>query len=117
MGIPTLQGREEVKRYSLRHATGDDTARLAEDIPAKLDMMNPMHFIGNRHHRRAEHWWIRVGTKDTDTSLTVVGNLTAGLENLGADVDTAMYWDAGHGANEDPEEFIAWIGRVTGHRG
>jgi len=29
-------------------------------------------------------------------------------------VNTWLYWDAGHGANEDPEDFIAWIGNITG---
>jgi hypothetical protein len=25
-----------------------------------------------------------------------------------------LYWDAKHGADEDPEDFITWIGNVTG---
>lgn len=29
-------------------------------------------------------------------------------------VDARLYWDAGHGANLDPEDFIAWIGKITG---
>ncbi|MGR3936489.1 hypothetical protein [Streptomyces sp. BRA346] len=70
-------------------------------LPRTLDLMNPMFFIEQRNPGRAKHWWIRVGTKDTDTSLTVVGNLAAGLDNLVDDVDALMYWDAGHGANED----------------
>jgi len=102
-------------RYSLRHATGNDSARLDGDLPRKLDLMNPMYFIGQRNPGRAKHWWIRVGTKDTDTSLTVVGNLAAGLENLGDDVNALMYWDAGHGANEDAADFMTWIGQVTGY--
>jgi hypothetical protein len=36
------------------------------------------------------------------------------LENVGKDVDARLYWDAGHGADEDPEEFIAWVGHITG---
>ncbi|MDX3233668.1 alpha/beta hydrolase [Streptomyces sp. ME19-01-6] len=102
--------------YSLRHATGNDSARLDSDLPKKLDLMNPMHFLGQHNPRRAKHWWIRVGIKDSDTSLTVVGNLAACLENLGDDVNAAMYWDAGHGANEDAGDFITWIGKVTGYR-
>ncbi|MEU2032164.1 subtype B tannase [Nocardia amamiensis] len=101
--------------YSLRRATGDPGARLDRDLPEKITMMNPMHFLEQPNPARAKHWWIRVGTKDTDTSLTIVGNLAAELENLGDDVDAAMYWDAGHGSNEDPEDFIEWIGKVTGY--
>ncbi|WP_280244621.1 subtype B tannase [Nocardia abscessus] len=103
--------------FSLRHATGDPGAQLASDLPEKISMMNPMFFLRQRNPARAKHWWIRVGTKDTDTSLTIVGNLAASLENLGAEVDAAMYWDAGHGSNEDAADFIAWIGRVTGYAG
>ncbi|WP_234365068.1 subtype B tannase [Streptomyces sp. RTd22] len=113
-GTGTTQARH-FTLYSLRHATGNDSARLDGDLPRKLDLMNPMFFIEQRNPGRAKHWWIRVGTKDTDTSLTVVGNLAAGLENLGDDVDALMYWDAGHGANEDAADFMTWIGRVTGY--
>jgi hypothetical protein len=31
-------------------------------------------------------------------------------------VNTSLYWDAGHGADQDPEEFIVWIGNITGYR-
>jgi len=26
-----------------------------------------------------------------------------------------MYWDGGHGDNEDAPEFITWIGKLTGY--
>ncbi|XVU23167.1 subtype B tannase [Actinoplanes sp. CA-054009] len=95
-----------------RHFTTYGGRTLAADIPAKLDLMNPMSFIGARHASRARHWWLRVGTNDSDTSPTVVGNLAAGLKNLGDDVDALMYWDAGHGANEDASSLMAWIARL-----
>ncbi|MHB9864182.1 subtype B tannase [Streptomyces sp. YIM S03343] len=101
--------------YSLRHTTGDDTAQLDADLPEKINLMNPMYFIRHRNPARAKNWWIRVGTSDTATSLTVVGNLAAGLENLGDNVNALMYWDGGHGSNEDAGDFMTWIGKVTGH--
>ncbi|WP_404198264.1 subtype B tannase [Streptomyces tauricus] len=102
--------------YSLRHESGD-SARLDADIPAKLDLMNPMHhLVENLNRDRAKHWWIRLGTKDTDTSLSAAGNLSARLTSLGDDVDTAYYWDAGHGADLDPGAFVEWIGEVSGYR-
>ncbi|UXT68953.1 Tat pathway signal sequence domain protein (plasmid) [Agrobacterium tumefaciens] len=104
-------------RYSLRHASGDPAAELDADIPGKLALMNPMHFLSGENPGRARHWWLRVGAKDSDTSLSVVANLAASLEKRGNAVDTRMYWDAGHGANEDAAEFMAWIGRVTGYAG
>ncbi|MFJ4619981.1 hypothetical protein [Streptomyces sp. NPDC088812] len=60
--------------------------------------------------------WRRVGTKDSDTSLSVVSNLATRLENLGDDVNTFCYWDGGHGADQDPGDFITWIATVSGHR-
>ncbi|MFF9772854.1 subtype B tannase [Streptomyces sp. NPDC013978] len=102
--------------YSLRHE-GTASARLNGDLSETLKLMNPMPFLAKANPGRARHWWIRVGTKDSDTSLTVVGNLAARLENLGDDVDAAMYWDGGHGANEDAADFIQWIAKVTGHKG
>jgi len=29
--------------------------------------------------------------------------------------DAWLCWDAGDGADEDAEDFIAWIGKVTGY--
>jgi len=114
-GLGSIQARH-FTLASLRAATGDATAELDTDIPEKLRLMNPMGFIADANPGRARHWWIRVGTKDSDTSLTVVGNLAAALENLGDDVDARMYWDAGHGSNEDAEAFITWIADSTGYR-
>lgn len=111
-GVGTLSARHFTS-FSLRHATGNADARLDDDLPEKLVLMNPMPFILARNAGRARHWWIRVGAKDSDTALTVVGNLAVALENAGDDVNTAMYWDAGHGANEDADAFIEWMGRIS----
>ena len=101
--------------YSLRHGSGNAGERLDSDLPTKINLMNPMYFIGQRNASRARNWWIRVGTSDTDTSPAIVGNLATSLENLGDNVNALMYWDAGHGANEDAPDFITWIGKITGY--
>lgn len=102
-------------RYGLDHdTTGLGADRLDKDIPETLALMNPMHFIRRRHAGRSRHWWIRLGTSDPHTSLTVVGNLAASLSGLGDHVNSAMYWDAGHATNRDPAAFLRWIAEVTG---
>lgn len=101
--------------YSLRHE-GSSSARLDSDIPEKLNLMNPMYHLGYRNPGRSKHWWIRVGTKDSDTSLSIVGNLAASARNLGDDVNSLMYWDGGHGANTDPGDFIKSIAKVSGYK-
>ncbi|SMQ17065.1 hypothetical protein SAMN06272771_3447 [Streptomyces sp. Ag82_O1-12] len=105
--------------YGLKHdSTGGTATRLDGDIPAKLRLMNPMPFLtgGKPNPHRAKHWWIRLGTKDSDTSHTVSANLAAAAAALGDEVNHLYYWDEGHGANTDPGDFIQWIATITGHR-
>lgn len=101
--------------FSLRQASGNPDARIDDDLRAVVNLMNPMYFIGQDNPGLAGHWWIRMGTSDNHTSLTVVGNLAASLENRNKDVNAGVYWDAGHGADEDAEDFIAWISTITGY--
>jgi acetyl esterase/lipase len=97
--------------------TGLKSHRLDDDSSELVDLMNPMYFLGQSNPNHAPHWWIRLGTKDTDTALTVSANLAAKLDALGADVNHLMYWDEGHGANTDVAEFIAWIRHMTDYQG
>ncbi|MFJ2264485.1 subtype B tannase [Streptomyces sp. NPDC087844] len=102
--------------YSLRKDKGT-SARLASDIPEKLRLMNPMYHLADKPNPgRTKHWWIRLGTADSDTSLTVSANLAAAANQLGDDVSHLYYWDAGHGANEDAGDFIAWIAKTSGYK-
>ncbi len=103
--------------FSLRHATGNPNAAIDHDLQTVVNLMNPMYFIGQNNVGMAGHWWIRTGTSDAHTSLTVVGNLAASLENRHKHVNARLYWDAGHGADEDAESLIAWIGKITGYKG
>jgi hypothetical protein len=100
--------------FSLRQTTGDKSARIDSDLEVVVNMMNPMHFIGQNKSGCAKYWWIRHGTSDNHTSQTIITNLATSLENRNKNVNCWLYWDGGHGADEDPEAFIAWIGNVTG---
>lgn len=103
--------------YSLKNdTTGATGKRLAADIPEKLRLMNPMYHLGQRNPGRSKHWWIRLGTKDSDTSHTVSANLAAAAAGLGDDVNHFYYWDEGHGANTDPADFFTWVAKVSGHK-
>ncbi|WP_329536440.1 Tat pathway signal sequence domain protein [Streptomyces sp. NBC_01450] len=111
-------GTTEARHFTAYGAKNDTTGlamkRVASDIAEKLDLMNPMHHIGEENPGRSRHWWIRLGTKDSDTSLTVSANLAAALDNLGDDVNHLYYWDEGHGSNVDPGDFLKWVAKVTG---
>lgn len=99
--------------FSLRHAVGS-AAGVDPAVQRLVSMMNAMTFIRQRHPGCVDFWWLRQGSSDNHTSQTVMANLGLTLENQGRVVDARLYWDAGHGANEDGEQFIAWIGSVTG---
>ncbi|GAA2554930.1 hypothetical protein GCM10010435_26810 [Winogradskya consettensis] len=102
--------------FSLKNDTsGKSGTALDSDIPQLLTLMNPMYFLTEKNAGRAKNWFFRVGTSDTDTSLTVLSNLVAGVTGLGDTVDALMYWDAGHAVNQDADKFIAWAGKVTGY--
>jgi predicted peptidase len=100
--------------FSLRQTSGDKGAKIDSDLQTVVNMMNAMYFIGRDNGGCARYWWVRQGTSDNHTSQTVIANLATSLENRNKEVNTRLYWDAGHGANEDPEDFIAWIGAITG---
>jgi hypothetical protein len=119
-GEPILFGDEtaDARHYttfSLRHTGGDQNAELDAGLKTLVDLMNPMYFITQGCSGCAAHWWIRHGTSDNDTALPVIIDLATSLENRGKDVNTLLYWDGQHMAAEDPEDFIAWIGRITGY--
>ncbi|MFG2791484.1 subtype B tannase [Streptomyces sp. NPDC048419] len=116
-GAGTIENRHFTAYGAKNDTTGLDSKRVAADIPGKLHLMNPMyHLVEKVNGRRAKHWWIRLGTSDSDTSHVVSANLAARLAGLGDDVNHLYYWDQGHGANTDPGDFITWIAKVTGHR-
>ncbi len=101
--------------YSLRHVTGDPSAQVDSELKTIVDLMNPMYFLGQDGAGCADNWWIRHGTCDAFTSLTVISNLAVSLENRDKNVNALMYWDARHGANLEPAAFVDWVGELTGY--
>ncbi len=101
--------------FSLQQASGNPNALLDADLPTTVNMMNPMYFVMQNYSGCAQYWFIRSGTKDTDTAHTVFGNLAASLENRGKNVNASLYWDGGHGVNQDPEVFVAWVRQITNY--
>ena len=81
-----------------------------------VNLMNPMYFILEKNSGAAQHWRIREGAIESDESAVVPVDVAAGLENMGRDVDAALYWDAGHCQDLDPQGFLAWMDKVTGYK-
>ncbi|WP_406201184.1 Tat pathway signal sequence domain protein [Streptomyces sp. NBC_01017] len=117
-GLGTTQARHFTAYGAQNDTTGLNSKRVPSDIPDTLRLMNPMPFlVAKPNPHRTKHWWIRLGTNDSDTSHTVSANLAAAAHTLGDDVSHLYYWDEGHGANSDPGDFIEWIAGISGYKG
>ena len=101
--------------FSLQYDSGDPNAEIDGELQTIVNMMNPMYFIQQNNSDCAQYWFIRTGTKDTDGAHTIFGNLATILENRGKDVNASLYWDGGHGVNQDPEAFVAWVSQITNY--
>ncbi len=107
-------GDEEV--YA-RHFTAFSQERTT--VPAELAdprivrMMNPLSYV--RSEGCCQHWRIRHGSYDRDTSLAIPLILALSLEDAGKDVDFAFPWGLPHSGDYDLPELFAWIDQITQH--
>ena len=101
---------DESARYVAAFVAIEDDPELAE----RMYLTNPLSFIGtDEQSRQAEHYRIRVGASDADTSLSV--SMTLALKLANADcgtVDYAMVWDQPHSEADYPGEVCCWIDAV-----
>lgn len=74
-----------------------------------IKMMNPMYYIGDEQADTAQHWRIRHGECDRDTSLAISAILTAKLREAGRRVDYHSPWNVPHAGDYDLDELFAWI--------
>ena len=82
-------------------------AEIADDRIIKL--MNPVRQILSGESDVAEHWRVRHGTFDRDTSLAVPVLLWAALFNRGIDADLRLPWGLPHSGDYDLDELFEWI--------
>ncbi|GLW33674.1 subtype B tannase [Actinoplanes regularis] len=89
-----------------RSTTVDDQVRL----------IDPMSFIGTGADT-SPYWYVRVGSRDRDTSFIVSMNLDRALaaDRQVKDVDYRLAWNQPHAGNYDVPEAMAWIAGVV-HR-
>ena len=76
-----------------------------------VKMMNPLTYINEK--TAPQHWRIRVGTKDRDTSHAIAAILAAKLQNSGKNVDMAMPWGVPHSGDYDLDELFAWMDGIV----
>ena len=99
-----------------RHFTAYSAANSAVKGAGSADAvavkkMNPLSYISEK--TVPQHWRIRVGTKDRDTSHAIAAILAAKLQNSGKNVDLAMPWNVPHSGDYDLDELFAWMDGVV----
>lgn len=75
----------------------------------QIKMMNPMCYIEDEKADKAEHFRIRHGAADRDTSLAIPAMLTAKLRNNGIDTQLEYPWGIPHAGDYDWKELFGWI--------
>lgn len=82
--------------------------------PQIVKMMNPMNYVSAPGTDTSQHWRIRAGTADKDTSHAVSAILATKLTNLGYNVDFWLPWNVPHSGDYDLNELFAWTDSIVG---
>ena len=92
-----------------RHFTAYAKRNGAGEIAPKeqIALMNPMHFTQNKGC--VQHFRIRHGAADRDTSFAISAMLVLKLREAGKTVDYKLPWGVPHSGNYDLKELFAWI--------
>lgn len=91
-------------QFSMDHSLAKEP-KLADS--KMVTLLNPTCYIGRADN--AQHWRIRHGAFDRDTSIAIPVILSLLLKNSGIDTDFALPWGLPHSGDYDLEELFAWI--------
>ena len=89
---------------------------VSDEVKALANMYNPMYWIANEDEdisTFAEHFYVRVGNKDHDTSQTIAVNYATALMNADHDVNFKMQWEQPHAGDYEMDEMFTWISEIT----
>lgn len=75
-------------------------------------LLNPMSYIGAPRTDTTRNWYIRHGSKDSDTTFLVPVNLATRLQNTGKNVDFKLTWNRPHSGDYALNELFAWIDSI-----
>lgn len=99
--------------FSLAKATGRADAEVDAKTAELVRIMNPMSMLLDEGSTVAQHWYIRHGARDRDTSFPIPINLATKLENLGKEVNFKLPWNRPHSGDYALNELFEWIKEVT----
>lgn len=103
---------------ALKDAYPEEYARYAgsfaplasdEELKRRIYLINPMNYIRRLDSTLAEHFRIRVGASDADTSFSISMTLALMLMGEGRDTNYELVWDQPHSEADYPGEVTDWI--------
>ena len=83
-------------------------------IPPEFQNIKTPCYILDEKAEKAQHFRIRHGECDRDTSLVISAMLTAKLREAGCEVDYHSPWNTPHAGDYDLDELFAWIDGICG---
>lgn len=100
------------EEYKLYHE-GYDAVDGDEGVKKRRYLINPMNYVATGENSTlAEHFRIRVGASDADTSFTISMNLALKLMEAGKDTDYELVWEKPHSEADYEGEVVEWIDRI-----
>jgi acetyl esterase/lipase len=78
------------------------------------DLYNPMNYIADSKAAglNAKYFYVRSGSKDTNTAATGALNFATALKNAGGSVNYAVQWGYGHNGSYELADLFAWTERI-----
>ena len=105
---------EHFTDFSIEHDPFCDQKEVSDRVKKQLYLLNPFMHLSQGKGTNAEHWWIRMGTKETGFACPIDVCLALKLEDMGMNVNFRLVWDGGHCAEDDLDAQIHWIREITG---
>ncbi|MDR1218131.1 MAG: alpha/beta hydrolase [Treponema sp.] len=99
--------------FTTYSAEKSNSSVIDEALQSRVDLMNPMNFIGDGVSRVAKNWYLRHGSVDRDTAFQIPINLYTKLNNFGYDVDFRLTWNRGHQGDYDLDDLFMWIKKIV----
>ncbi|TCP91288.1 hypothetical protein EDC44_13228 [Cricetibacter osteomyelitidis] len=91
--------------FAMQHSTAANAKRVDNAIVGLMNAMN--------YQSPTQHYRIRVGENDRDTSLAISALLALKLQNEGKAVDYALPWGVPHSGDYDLDELFDWVKSVV----
>lgn len=101
---------ENNRHFTLYSAERSSNKEINLADPQIVKRMNPMFYLDNPN--AAEHWRIRVGTADHDTSLAISAILAIKLQMEGKNVSYKTPWGVLH-LDDDLDELFEWVDEIV----